>query len=185
MSVTSSAPLVSSGLPRILVGLVVCLCVSFASNMATAEAQPVIRFGVRVLQASNPAGFDTSQSPGGTPEAEVDTRLQWIVPRLKTLFRYSQYTTVGRHRIEGPLGTLQRFELPGDHWLEVTPNEIQNRSVQMYVRLLKRDRVEVTATLLAAPGAPAVIGGPAYGNGVLIIILWANPDPGQKDPGSN
>jgi hypothetical protein len=33
------------------------------------------------------------------------------------------------------------------------------------------------AAILAAPGAPAVLGGPAYGNGVLIIILWANPNP--------
>jgi len=28
---------------------------------------------------------------------------------------------------------------------------------------------------VAAPGAPAVVGGPRQGTGVLIIILWADP----------
>jgi hypothetical protein len=35
----------------------------------------------------------------------------------------------------------------------------------------------VNAAILAGPGAPAVLGGPPHGNGVLIIILWANPNP--------
>jgi hypothetical protein len=35
----------------------------------------------------------------------------------------------------------------------------------------------MNAAILASPGAPAVLGGPPHGNGVLIIILWANPNP--------
>jgi hypothetical protein len=47
----------------------------------------------------------------------------------------------------------------------------------MRVRLLRGERPEMNANILAAPGAPAVLGGPPYGSGVLIIILWANPNP--------
>ena len=43
--------------------------------------------------------------------------------------------------------------------------------------LLRGEHPEMNANILAAPGAPAVLGGPPYGNGVLIIILWANPNP--------
>ena len=143
---------------------------------ASAEAQPIIRFGVRILEASS-----APKSPSGPAapksEAEPDERLRKIIPRLQTLFRYTDYTTLDRQRVEGPLGTQQRFAVPGERWLEVTPDQMQGTSVRMRVRLLRGERPEMNANILAAPGAPAVLGGPPYGNGVLIIILWANPNP--------
>jgi RNA polymerase sigma-70 factor, ECF subfamily len=143
---------------------------------ASAEAQPVIRFGVRILEASSaPRGPSTRPAPGS--EAEPDERLRKIIPRLQTLFRYTDYTTLDRQRVDGPLGTQQRFAVPGERWLEVTPDQMQGTSVRMRVRLLHGAQPEMNANILAAPGAPAVLGGPPYGNGVLIIILWANPNP--------
>jgi RNA polymerase sigma-70 factor (ECF subfamily) len=143
---------------------------------ASAEAQPVIRFGVRILEASS-----APKSPSGPAapksEAEPDERLRKIIPRLQTLFRYTDYTTLDRQRVDGPLGTQQRFAVPGERWLEVTPDQMQGTSVRMRVRLLRGERSEMNANILAAPGAPAVLGGPPYGSGVLIIILWANPNP--------
>jgi hypothetical protein len=38
----------------------------------------------------------------------------------------------------------------------------------------------MNASILVAPGAPAVVAGPPHGNGVLIIILWANPNPAPR-----
>jgi hypothetical protein len=35
----------------------------------------------------------------------------------------------------------------------------------------------MNTNIVAAPRAPVVLGGPAYGKGVLVIILWANPNP--------
>ena len=143
---------------------------------ASAEAQPVIRFGIRILEASS-----APKSPSGPAapksEAEPDERLRKIIPRLQTLFRYTDYTTLDRQRVDGPLGTQQRFAVPGERWLEVTPDQMQGTSVRMRVRLLRGERSEMNANILAAPGAPAVLGGPPYGSGVLIIILWANPNP--------
>jgi hypothetical protein len=121
-------------------------------------------------------GQNVLKSPA-PPEAEVDERLRRILPRLRTLFRYTDYTTLDRQRVEGPLGTQQRFAVPGERWLEVTPDELHGTAVRMRVRLMRGERPEVNAAILAAPGAPAVFGGPPHGNGVLIIILWANPNP--------
>jgi hypothetical protein len=42
---------------------------------------------------------------------------------------------------------------------------------------LRGSQQELRATITAAPGSPAVLGGPPHGDGVLIIILWANPAP--------
>ncbi len=143
-----------------------------------AEAQQIIRFGVRIMEASSPAAEGVLKNPApSTPEAETDERMKRILPRLRTLFRYTDYTTLDRQRVEGPLGTQQRFAVPGERWLEVTPDQLQGNHVRMRVRLLRGVHPEVNAAIQAAPGAPAVLGGPPYGNGVLIIILWANPNP--------
>jgi RNA polymerase sigma-70 factor (ECF subfamily) len=146
------------------------------------HAQQIIRFGVRIMEASSaregqvaPKGPQMSLAPKAEPD--VDERLRRILPRLQTLFRYTDYTTLDRQRVEGPLGTQQRFAVPGERWLEVTPDQLQGTSVRMRVRLLRGEQSEMNAAILAAPGAPAVLGGPPYGNGVLIIILWANPNP--------
>ena len=115
---------------------------------------------------------------GPTPAPpDSEDRLKRILPKLRAVFRYNDYTPIERHRVDGPLGTAQRFSIPGDRWLEVTPDQLQGTSVRMHVRLLRGDRPEMNSVLLAAPGAPAVFGGLPYANGVLIIILWANPNP--------
>jgi RNA polymerase sigma-70 factor (ECF subfamily) len=146
-----------------------------------AAAEQMIRFGVRIMEASarppEGEGALRPQRANPTPEADVDERLRRILPRLRTLFRYTDYTTLDRQRVEGPLGAQQRFAVPGERWLEVTPDELQGTAVRMRVRLLRGERPEMNAAILASPGAPAVLGGPPHGNGVLIIILWANPNP--------
>jgi len=192
--------------------LVLCLGACLAGNVP-AEAQPIIRFGVRVLQASNtprpetqpqppspsapayrrpppgvappPPPVASGQHPVAPPAPPGDTtgpnvedeRLKRILPQLRMVFRYNDYTTLERYRVDGPLGTPRRFPIPGERWLEVTPDEMQGQRVRMKVRLFKGDKPEMNASIIAAPGAPAVLGGPAHGNGVLIIILWANPTP--------
>ena len=167
-----------------LLGPMLALMVWLALTLAwaiPAQAQQIIRFGVRIMEASNtpaPEGQGALKNPASpTPEAETDERMRRILPRLRTLFRYTDYTTLDRQRVEGPLGTPQRFAVPGERWLEVTPDQLQGNHVRMRVRLLRGEHSEVNAAIQAAPGAPAVLGGPPYGNGVLIIILWANPNP--------
>jgi len=205
-----------------MLALLFWLCASLiASAATTADAQPMIRFGVRVLQASNVPRPETAPTPSvqqrppvppapppPAPQSQPnaappvsprgqqqpaapfplpppntsiaagdDERLKKILPQLQMVFRYNNYTTLERHRVDGPLGTSQRFPIPGERWLEVTPDEMFGKRVRMKVRLFKGERPEMNASIIAAPGAPAVLGGPPHGNGVLIIILWANPNP--------
>jgi hypothetical protein len=104
-----------------------------------------------------------------------DERLKQIVPRLSKLFRYSDYTPLEHHQVDVEFGASKRLPAPDDRWLEVTPRDLQGKSVRMQVRLLKGDKSVMTSNIVAAPGAPAIVGGPRHGTGVLIIIIWADP----------
>jgi RNA polymerase sigma-70 factor, ECF subfamily len=152
--------------------LAALLWLGLTLGAAPADAEQMIRFGIRVLQASSP-----ERPTPVSPEAEADERLRMILPRLRTLFRYTDYTTLDRQRAEVPLGTQQRFPLPGARQLEVTPDQLQGQSLRMRVRLMRGEQPELRTIMSVAPGAPAVLGGPPHGDGVLIIILWANPNP--------
>jgi RNA polymerase sigma-70 factor (ECF subfamily) len=158
-----------------------------------------VHFEVRVLQASNPTapppapGGKQSPAPSGpatpppatTPGAtatsvtdgQMDERLKLIVPRLRKLFRYSDYTSIDHQKVDVDFGVSKRIPAPDDRWLEVTPRDLQGKSVRMQVRLLKGEKSVMTSNIVAAPGAPAIVGGPRHGTGVLIIILWADPVP--------
>ena len=115
-------------------------------------------------------------APPPPPPGDPDNRLQRLLPQLRAVFRFAEFTPIARHVLEGPLGIMQRFSIPGDRWLDVTPDQLHGRQVRMHVRLVKGEHPEMNASLLASPGAPAILGGPPYGRGVLIIILWANPN---------
>jgi len=115
---------------------------------------------------------------GGDP----DERFRRVLPQLQAIFRFSDFTPIARHVLDGPLGVMQRFPIPGDRWLSVVPDQLHGQAVRMHVRLLKGEQPEMNASLLASPGAPAIFGGPPFGRGVLIIILWVNPNPAA--PGS-
>jgi RNA polymerase sigma-70 factor (ECF subfamily) len=138
-----------------------------------ALAGSIVRFGARVLLATDgPPPADVPRNPAGP-----DERLERFLPRLRQLFRYREYTSMERYRAEVPIGTTQRWPVPGDRHLEVTPESVSGNAVRLRVRLLRGSTAEVNALIQAASGNPAVIGGPRHGEGVLIIIVWANPHP--------
>jgi hypothetical protein len=146
-----------------------------------------VHFEVRVLLASNPT--QPTAPPGAPPgkqnlapagtsgpaDAQMDERLKQILPRLRKLFRYSDYAPLDHHQVDVEFGASKRLPAAGDRWLEVAPQDLQGKSVRMKVRLLNGEKPVMTSNIVAAPGAPAVVGGPRHGTGVLIIILWADP----------
>lgn len=177
-----------------------------APGQTTPPPKGTVHFEVRVLQASNPppapppaGGGKPSAPPAGSPavgtppaptpapsaaitDGQMDDRLKQVVPRLRKLFRYSDYTPLEHHKVDVEFGVAKRIPAPDDRWLEVTPKDLQGKSVRMQVRLLKGEKSVMTSNIVAAPGAPAIVGGPRHGTGVLIIILWADPVPVAAAP---
>jgi RNA polymerase sigma-70 factor (ECF subfamily) len=151
--------------------LLVAVALTVVLGPLTAGAQPIVRFGARVLLATDgPSGT----MRGGPPVA--DERLEAFLPKLRQLFRYSDYTSLERYRAEVPLGATQRWAVPGERQLELTAASA-DRAVRLRLRLLRGPMTELVTDIQAAPGHPAVIGGPRFADGVLIIIVWANPNP--------
>ena len=158
--------------------LVLLLSLGTAAALALATpavtvAQQQVRFGARVLLASDTAPVAGSRIvPGGG-----DERLEQFMPRLHRLFRYKEYASLGRFRAEVPVGTTHRWSVPGDRTLELTPESVTGTIVRLRLRLQRGGSSELTTNLQAASGTPAVIGGSRHEDGVLIIIVWAHAGP--------
>ena len=143
---------------------------------AGAEGQQVVSFGTRVVLASD-AAPPPPAAGRGQALAEPDERLDSFLPKLRQLFRYTSYTSLERYRAEVPMGATQRWRVPGERQLSITPEAFAKGAVKFQVRLSRGSLTEVNTHIQAQTGNPAVIGGPRHGDGVLIIIVWPNPNP--------
>jgi len=152
--------------------VVLVLALTLLAIPATAAAQPIVRFGTRVLLASDAPPTGVKAAP-----PMPDERLEQFLPRLRQLFRYREYTSLERYRAEVPVGSTQRWPVPGDRQLELTPEGVNGNTVRLRLRLDRGGRAELNTNIQAASGNPAVIGGPKHADGVLIIIVWANAHP--------
>jgi RNA polymerase sigma-70 factor, ECF subfamily len=162
--------------PLLLALLVVGgLIASLAAPTAFAQGQ-VVRFGARVLM-----GTDAPLPVGVRPvPTDGDERLVRFMPKLRQLFRYREYVSLARYRAEVSPGTLQTWALPGERALDLLPESVAGDTVRMRLRLRRGTLTELATDIQAARGAPAVIGGPRYQEGVLIIIVWANANPERR-----
>jgi RNA polymerase sigma-70 factor (ECF subfamily) len=141
---------------------------------STAEAQTpgaqVVRFTVQVLLAS-----DGEARPLATPPAATPEDLQQVIPRLYQLFRYKQYQVLQQYRGQSPVGGVQRWPIPGDRTLEMTIEGASGIIARLHVRLQRGSTIELATSIMATPGAPAVIGGPRVAEGVLIVVVRTTP----------
>ncbi|MGH7354018.1 MAG: sigma-70 family RNA polymerase sigma factor, partial [Candidatus Rokuibacteriota bacterium] len=137
----------------------------------------IVRFGARVLLAS-----DVPSSLGTQPPGPPDERLDRLMPKLRQLLGYREYASIERYRAEVPVGTVRRWPVPGDRELEVEPQTVSGETVRMRVRLVRVNVNEIVTNIQAARGNPAIIGGPRYGDGVLVIVIWANANPEPRPP---
>ena len=156
-----------------LLALILVVLLTLALT-AVAQAQTIVRFGTRIVLAS-----DTPPPPDASAKAPEppDERLEAFLPKLRSLFRYNYYTQLERYRAEVPVGKTQRWPVPGDRKLDVTPQNVKGGAVSFNMRLTRGNVTEVSTNIQAQANNPAVIGGPKHGSGTLIIILWTNPSP--------
>jgi RNA polymerase sigma-70 factor (ECF subfamily) len=146
--------------------------VTLLAHVPTAHAQQIVRFGARVLLAS-----DKPPAPGlQTVAPPTEERIQSVLPRLRQIFRYSEYTWLEGHRAEVVIGTTERWAVAGERQLELTPEAVKDHVVRFQMRLVRAGKAEVNANIQAARGNPAIVGGPRFSDGVLIIIVWTSAE---------
>jgi RNA polymerase sigma-70 factor, ECF subfamily len=122
---------------------------------------------------ANPAAPPATGSPA--PDLQTGcgqpVRLQLWVPRLQEVFQYSHYEPVSAFETRMPVGMVQRFALPGGRELEIQPLGIRRPIVRVLVRVKRGSVGELTTVMDVPPRRPALIGGLAHQNGVLIIAI--------------
>ena len=134
-------------------------------------------------------------SPGSTPTPDVKKgddqagpppsgggcgqpmRVRLWAARLQQVFGYSSYEPISAFETVMPLRLSQRFALPGGRELEIEPLNIRGDIVWLSVKIKRGGVAEIATVLSVPPRGPALIGGPPYGPGVLIIALRSRVAP--------
>jgi hypothetical protein len=98
------------------------------------------------------------------------------INRLREIFRYQSYEQLERLAGKIPVGSAQRFGLPGGRELDLNPTAVRSQSVRMIIRTFYRGAQETRTEADLPAGRPYMHGGPPYGGGVLIIVITAYPE---------
>ena len=104
-------------------------------------------------------------------------RVRLWAARLQQVFGYSSYEPISAFETVMPLRLSQRFALPGGRELEIEPLNIRGDIVWLSVKIKRGGVAEIATVLSVPPRGPALIGGPPYGPGVLIIALRSRVAP--------
>ena len=110
------------------------------------------------MHRTGPAGL----VPGGLAWDEADQ----AQPVWRAIQTATTRATINAQHITAPTGPTATL-LP-----------YLNSAVRMRLRLARGSLIELNANIEAQPDRWAVIGGPPYNDGVLIIVIWAHPNPG-------
>ncbi len=160
-----------------LLGLLLALSLAFGALQAWAQP-PGISVSARILWAFN-APLGAVPPTGGQAlvpgRGQPDEALRLHVNRLRQVFGYQNYEQLDVIRAQIPPGAAQRFALPGGRELELRPSAVKGSLVRMDIKILNRGAPEVSIVADVPPNRPALVGGPPYEGGVLIITITAQP----------
>jgi RNA polymerase sigma-70 factor (ECF subfamily) len=145
------------GLLRPLFVLALAAGLSLAAGAAL--AQPVVPCSVRVLLQTR------ETSPAGAPSPDPYVR------KLQRHFPSRQYEQLDLIRAEVPVGSAQRFTLPGERELEIFPTALRGRVPSMSFRIFRRGAHELAVSADMRPGKPFSIAGPPHGGGILHLVI--------------
>lgn len=158
---------------RGLVIVLVLVLLPFLRPIQLAAA-PTVTLQAQIFLASN--------QPGVAP----DPRLASLIAQLRKAIPYSRFQLLAAPSGRTEVGRVWTAELPGGEVprgrvLELTPTAIDRGAIQIQARVVQAKIGEpvpetlVNTTLrLQSGGPPVVIGGPAYQNGVLVIVISAS-----------
>ena len=122
-------------------------------------------------------GDDQAGAPAPSGGCGQPMRVRLWAARLQQVFGYSSYEPISAFETVMPLRLSQRFALPGGRELEIEPLDIRGDIVWLSVKIKRGGVAEIATVLSVPPRGPALIGGPPYGPGVLIIALRSRVAP--------
>jgi len=157
------------------------------ARVSGGAARAVLLVAASLLLA--PAGGDAGELALTTPDDGVEVRIDTVLAsnagktfdpalaRLKRPFRglfpYSSYRLIQGERRVMPWRREEQFLLPGGRYLVVMPRGIHDDRVSLGVMLIQGTRPLLNTVLSLKNRGVFLVGGPRYGDGVLIIAIGA------------
>jgi hypothetical protein len=142
---------------RIVVSVLVIIGVLMgAGRLVLADDAPVT-LTVQVIHASNQ----------GTA---VDPALAKIKSQLSSL-KFNSYRLLETHPLVTKLGVKHTVALPGGRTLELYPYGLSGGSLELLVTIVDGAKRILDTTVRLPNHGTIVVGGPAHGDGVLIVAL--------------
>jgi hypothetical protein len=141
----------------LVLAILVALTSLVGSVVAALAADAPVTLTVQVIQASN---------QGST----VDPALAKIRSQLSSL-KYSSYRLLETHPVATTLGAKQTLSLPGGRTLDLYPYGISGGSLELLVTIIDGTKRILDTTVRLPRNGTIVVGGPAHGDGVLIVAL--------------
>ena len=157
-----------------VLSLLVLLLLTAGLTTSAWAQEPAIMIRARILLASSgPPGPPPGVPPTSIAPAprEPNPHFRPFINRLREVFGYQNYQPLDEVNARVPIGGSQRFPIPGGRELEIHAIGRRGPVVQMGVKIWRVGVPELTTVLDVPPGRPALIGGPPYGPGVLIIAI--------------
>lgn len=134
---------------------------ALVGNLSAAFAAEKMTLEVGVVLASN---------EGNT----VDKALSGLKSKLQSMFNYTSYNMLDRQRASLAVGETRDFGLPGERQMRATVASIEGNKVRLDIQITDASRKILVDTKVGLNrGGMFLVGGPAYQNGKLILILSA------------
>jgi hypothetical protein len=127
---------------------------------AVAHAAPSVTVEVGVAHASNEG-------------SSIDPALSKLKSKLQDMFKYSSYKMLDRQKRTIAVGATGEIPLPGNRVLKATPASVEGGKIKLDVQILEAGKNKLTTSLGLNKGGMVLVGGPAYQNGVLILVISA------------
>jgi hypothetical protein len=103
----------------------------------------------------------------------IDPALSKMKSRLQSMFNYTAYKMLDRQKRTIAVGGTGEIPLPGNRILKATPASLEGGKIKLNIQILEGGKDKLTTSLGLNKGGMVLVGGPAYQNGVLILIISA------------
>jgi len=131
-----------------------------AGVLGAAEKQPQsVQVSIGTILASNKSD-------------EFDAQLKGLESQLRVL-KYRSYRSLKNESQSVPWQGNKVFEIPGDRFLTVTPQELRDNRISLKVRLTQGEKPLIDTTVRIPNRGNFILGGPPHEGGALVLSISA------------
>ena len=144
---------------------------------------PILFFALSILaglaiapaaQAADSVNIHATLILGSNQGGGVDGQLKRYERHLKRVFRFDTFQQKGGGASNVAIPGSGTVNVGGGHQISVNVTDAGNDKLRIAAKWTKSGRALINTTIVSSRNQPTVLGGPASGEGKLILLLVAN-----------